>query len=374
VRTGAPIVHLVAHHFLRRRPSSAANEAGSVDGALQRRVDGWHLELAAFGAAGARADERVATVPGLKELRLPLARDGWERRELSLSFDGKGSHERLPILVTVLAYGAAKDRADFVPDLTSADAVLLLESGDAALDAQVASAADEALAKRLGSPPRIVEHAKGDSADVLKTALRDAVKRAVKALKSGELNEFWKQSVRTASDAHDAAVFGPLTIEKMTSQPSGELVAFMLRVVQGRARRAVASGRVPNAEAYGRCLSARWQRLLAVHVLETLVADAGVAALFGAPDHRAMEREEVTFALAGLKRMGAPKKAAIVERALAVAREAKLWEGAADELATKVLEELSAHFYAVDDEPLRVRLEEDIRKAPEDFTLGAYED
>jgi hypothetical protein len=342
---------------------------------VQRRVDGWHLELVAFGAAGARADERVAKVPGLVELRqIPLARDGWERRELSLSFDGKGAHERLPIVVTVFAYGAAKERLDFVPDLATADAVLLLDSGDAALDARVATAADAALTQRLGSPPRIVERAKGDSADALKTALREAVKRAVKALKSGELNEFWKQSVRSADAANDAAVFGPLTVEKMEGQPSGELVAFMLRAVQGRARRAVASGRVPNAEAYGRCLSARWQRLLAVHVLEALVADAGVGALFGAPDHRAMEREEVTFALAGLKRMGAPKKAAVIERALGVAREAKLWEGAADELASKVLEELSAHFYAVDDEPLRVRLEEDIRKAPDDFTLGAYED
>jgi hypothetical protein len=186
-------------------------------------------------------------------------------------------------MVTVFAYGAANERLDFVPDLATADAVLLLDAGDAALDARVATAADAALAKRLGSPPRIVERAKGDSVDALKTALRDAVKRAVKALKSGELG-----------------------------QPSGELVAFMLRAVQGRARRAVASGRVPNAEAYGRCSSARWQRVLAVHVLEALVADAGVGAL-------------------------------------TVAREAKL-------------------------EPLRVRLEEDIRKAPEDFALGAYED
>jgi hypothetical protein len=105
-----------------------------------------------------------------------------------------------------------------------------------------------------------------------------------------------------------------------------------------------------------------------------LVADAGIAALFCAPGARAMEREEVTVALAGLKRIGAAKKVAIVERALVVAREANLWEGKADGLATKVLEELSDRYYAVDDEPLRARLEEDIRKAPEDFTLGAYED
>ena len=39
-----------------------------------------------------------------------------------------------------------------------------------------------------------------------------------------------------------------------------------------------------------------------------------------------------------------------------------------------MLEELSDRFYAVDDEPLRMRLEEDIRGAPDDFTLGAYED
>lgn len=45
-------------------------------------------------------------------------------------------------------------------------------------------------------------------------------------------------------------------------------LAFLLRVVQERGRRAIASGRVPTAEAYEGCLSARWQRLHAVNALE----------------------------------------------------------------------------------------------------------
>jgi hypothetical protein len=36
---------------------------------------------------------------------------------------------------------------------------------------------------------------------------------------------------------------------------------------------------VPTAEAFERCMSARWQRLLAVNSLEMLVRDDGVAAL-----------------------------------------------------------------------------------------------
>src|SRR5205823_5373140 len=116
------------------------------------------------------------------------------------------------------------------------------------------------------------------------------------------------------------------------------------------------------------------QRLLVVNALEALVADAGIGALFGAPGARAMEREDVTVAIAGLKRIGAAKKAAIIERALVVAREANLWEGKTDELAAKVLEELSGKFYAVDDEPLRTCLDAHIRKAADEFTLGAYED
>jgi hypothetical protein len=338
---------------------------------MQRQTDGWHLELVAFGAGRTRADEKVAALGSFKELRqIPLKRDGWERREFGLSLDSKGGHEQLPIHITALAYAAAEAN-DFVPDLSSADGVLVLASGDATIDARVAALVDAALAKRPGGPPHIVERSAGDS---LKDPLRNLVKRAVKALKAGELLEFWKESVRSADAAHDADVFGPLTKDKILGQREGELVAFLLRLVHDRARRAVAAGRVPTSEAYERCMSARWQRLLAVNALEMLVADVGVVGLFGAPSGRAMEREEVTVALAGLKRIGAPKKAAIIERALVVAREARLWEGAADDLAAKVLEELTDHFYAVDDEPLSLRLEADIRKAPEDFTLGAYED
>jgi hypothetical protein len=301
---------------------------------------------------------------------MPVRGNGWVRREFGLSLDTKGGHEHLPIHITTLAYGDA-ERDDFVPDLTSADGVLLVESGNAAIDTRLTKTVDEALSKRLGSPPRIVERATGNA---LKDPLRELVKRAVKALKAGELLEFWKQSARNAEAAHDAEVFGPLTKEKILAQPEGKLVAFLLRLVQERGRRAIASGRVPTAEAFERCMSARWQRLLAVNSLEMLVADDGVAALFGAPGGRAMEREEVTAALAGLKRIGAAKKAAIIERSLVVAREAKLWEGNADATATKVLEELSDRFYAVADEPLSTCLEQDIRTAPEDFTLGAYID
>lgn len=338
---------------------------------MQRRADGWHLELVAFGGGNPGVDERAAAVGSFKERhQIPEQRDGWTRRELGLSLDSKGGHEHLPIHVTTFAYGAAAS-ADFVPDLSSADGVLFVDTGDAAVDARIVAQIDEALAKRLGSPPRIVERASGGT---LKDPLRDLVKRAIKALKAGELLEFWKQSARSAEATHDAEVFGALTKDKMLAQPEGELVAFMLRLVRDRGRRAIASGRVPNAEAFERCMSARWQRLLAVNALEMLVADAGVAGLFGAPGGRAMEREEVTAALAGLKRIGAAKKAAIIERSLVVAREARLWDGNADPTATKVLEELSDRFYAVDDEPLRLRLEQDIRVAPEDFTLGAYED
>ena len=338
---------------------------------MRKRKDGWQLELVAFGGGDARADERVATVGGLKELRqIPLQRDGWERREFGLSLDGKGGHEQLPIQITVLAYGAS-DRDDFVPDLSGADGVLFVESGDGAVDKRACQAIDEALGKRLGSPPHIVERASGEA---VKDSLRKLVKRAIHALKDGQLLEFWKQSDSSGEAEHDNEVFGPLTKEKILGQKQGEVVDFLLRLVHARGRRAVASGRLPKAEAYDRCLSARWQRLFAVTALEMLVRDAGVAALFGAPGDRAMEREEVTAALAGLKRIGAAQKVAIIERALVVAREAKLWEGNADAMATTVLEELSHRFYSVEDEPLRARLEEDIRKAPEDFTLGAYED
>lgn len=339
---------------------------------MERLSDGWHLELVAFGGGGARADERVSTVASFKELRqIPLRRDGWERREFGVSLDSKVGHEQLPVHITTLAYGASQ-REDFIPDLSSADGVLLLASGDPAVDAQIAARVDEALSKRLGNPPRIVEHAKkGDS---LKEPLRALVKSTVKALKAGELHEFWKQSTARAKTTHDSDVYGPLTKEKILGQPAGEVAAFMLRVVRERGRRAAAAGRVPTSDAYERCLSARWQRFLAVNALEAVVADAGVAGLFVAPGARPMEREEVTTALAGLKRIGAAKKTEIIERALVVAREARLWEGANDPLAAKVLEELSDRFYAVDDEPLSARLEQDIRKAPDDFTLGAYED
>ncbi|MBX3188890.1 MAG: hypothetical protein KF819_17860 [Labilithrix sp.] len=338
---------------------------------MQRLTDGWHLELVAFGVGASRADELLAGVPTLNELRqIPLRRDGWERRELGLSLDSKGGHEQLPIHVTILAYGPA-DRADFVPDLSHADAVLIVDSGDEPADARAAGAVTEALAQRVGDPPHIVERTKPDG---VKSGLKAIVKRSVQALKAGELIAFWKESVRNAEAAHDAEVYGPLTKEKILGQPQGEVVAFLLRVIHERGRRAVLSGRLPNADAYEHSLSARWQRLVAVNALEMLVADAGVSALFGAPGDRAMEREEVTCALAGLKRIGASKKAAIVERALGIAREARLWEGNADATASKVLEELSDRFYAVDDEPLRIRLEDDIRKAPDEFTLGAYED
>lgn len=324
----------------------------------------------AFGAGRTRADEQMAAVGSFKELRqIPLQGDGWTRRSFGLSLDSKGGHEQLPIHITTFAYGAERD--DFVPDLSTADGVLFVESGDVVLDGRAVMSVDQALSKRPGNPPSIVERA---ATTGVKDRLRELVKRSVKALKAGELQEFWKQTVSSANAAHDAAVFGPLTKEKLLEQPEGELVAFMLRLVRARGRRAIVVGRVQTPEAFERCMSARWQRLLAVNALEMLVADAGVAALFGAPGGRAMEREEVTAALAGLKRIGATKKAAIIERALVVAREAKLWEGAADDTATKVLEELSDRFYAVDDEPLKMRLETDVRAAPEDFTLGAYED
>lgn len=341
---------------------------------MERRADGWHLELVAFGGGPAHstcADERVAAVGGLKELRqVPLKRDGWERRDFQLSLDSKGGHEHLPIQLTILAYGpAAKD--DFVPDLSSADGVLFLESGDDARDARLTAAMDADLAKRAGGPPRIVEHAKEGP---LKVPVRTLVKRAIHALKAGELQAFWKESERNLEAAHDAEIFGPLTKEAILGKAPGTLVEFMLRVVFERGRRAVRSGRLANSEAYDRCLNVRWQRLLVVNALEMLIADAGVGALFGGPGARAMEREDVTAAVAGLKRIGAAKKAAIIERALGVAREANLWEAKPDGVAAKVLEELSDRFYAVDDEPLRTGLEEHIRKAPDDFTLGVYED
>ena len=325
----------------------------------------------AFGAGRTPADEPVAAVGSFKELRqVPLQGAGWTRRSFGLSLDSKGGHEQLPIHITTFAYGAA-ERDDFVPDLSTADGVLVVESGDVVADGRAVMNVEQALAKRLGNPPLIIERG---ASSAVKDRIRELVKRSVKALKAGELQEFWKQTVSSANAAHDAAVFGALTKEKIVDQAEGELVEFMLRLVRARGRRAIAAGRVPSPEAFERCMSARWQRLLAVNALEMLVADAGVAGLFGAPGGRAMEREEVTAALAGLKRIGAPKKAAIIERALVVAREAKLWEGAADKTATTVLEELSDRFYAVDDEPLRMRLEADVRDAPEDFTLGPYED
>jgi hypothetical protein len=339
---------------------------------MQRSAEGWKLEIVAFGAKRVRADDRIATIPGLKELRnVPLTRADWTRREFGLFLDAKGGHEQLPIEIVVLAYATTADKDDFIPDVASADGVLFLESGDLGLDTRVGAAVDVALAERVGKPPHIVERVKGDD---VKTALRTIVKRTVHALKTGKLNGFWKESVSKTTAARDAAVFGALTKEKILGQPPGELVPFLLRVVRDRGRRAVASGRLPSSEAFDRSLSARWQRLLAVKQLEMLVGDDGIAALFAAPGARPMEREEVTAALAGLKRIGASQKAQIIERALMIAREAELWEGKTNPTAKKVLEELSSRFYDVKDEQLSTRLEEDIRKAPDEFTLGAYED
>jgi hypothetical protein len=337
---------------------------------MERNADAWQLSVVAFGPNRVRADERVAKVPGMKELRqVPLARDGWTRRELGLHLDAKGGHEQLPIDIKIFAYGSEKD--DFVPALDMADAVLFLESGDIALDVRVSAAVDVALSERPGKPPHIVEKVKEEDP---KVGLRTVVKRAVHALKTGKLNAFYKESLSKMTAVRDAALFGALTKEKILGQPEGELVAFMLKLVRERGRRAVIAGRLPNAEAYERSLSARWQRLLAVNALESIVADDGIGVLFAAPGARPMEREEVTTALAGLKRIGAQQKAQIIDRALLIAREADLWEGKTDPTATKVLEELTSRFYDVKDEPLGLRLEEDIRKAPEDFTLGAYED
>ncbi|MBS2017938.1 MAG: hypothetical protein JST00_33995 [Deltaproteobacteria bacterium] len=337
---------------------------------MHRDTDGWHLELVAFGGSGTRADERIAALPGMKELRqIPLKGAGWERRDFRMSLEAKGERE-IPVHVTILAYGPA-EHEDFVPDLSHTDGLLFIECGDAARDERLGSLATGALAKRLGNPPRIVERAQPAS---VKEPLRDLVKRVVKARKAGELDAFWKENVRQAELTQGEAIFGPLTREKILGQPRGEVVDFLLRVIHGRGRRAVARGRLPNRESFERSLSNRWQRLMAVELLDGLVRDAGLGALFAAPGERALQREEVVLALAGLKRIGVPKKAELVERALGIAREANLWEGTADATASAVLEELSTRYYAIDDEPLRDRLEDDVRKSPDDFTLGAYED
>ncbi|HEY8077819.1 MAG TPA: hypothetical protein VIF62_27020 [Labilithrix sp.] len=332
---------------------------------MQRRADGWHLELVAFGAG--RADEGVAALTTFKELRqVPLQGDGWERREFGLTFEAKSGFENQPIHVVVHAYAAGKN-ASFVPELRLCDGVLLA-GGDAAMLKTVESA----LGKRLGAPPKIVEQATADRP--LKDAMRALVKRAVAALKASELHAFWGATERDRETAHDTEVFGPLTKDAILARPKGDLVPFIMRVVRERGRRAVKSGRLPNVDAYERSLGTRLRRMLVVHTLESLVADGGVHALFGPPSERAMDREDVTGGVAALKRMGAAKKAAIIERALVVAREANLWEVRPDGLATKVLDELSERFYAVDDEPIGALLEESIRKAPEEFTLSAYAD
>lgn len=337
---------------------------------MHRDTDGWHLELVAFGGSGTRADERIAALPGMKELRqIPLKGVGWERRDFRMSLEAKGDRE-IPVHVTILAYGPA-EHEDFVPDLSHTDGLLFIECGDSARDERLGSLATAALAKRLGNPPRIVERAQTAS---VKEPLRDLVKRVVKARKAGDLDAFWKESVRQAELTQGEAIFGPLTKEKILGQPRGEVVDFLLRVIHGRGRRAVARGRLPNRESFERSLSNRWQRLMAVELLDGLVRDAGLGALFAAPGERALQREEVVLALAGLKRIGVPKKAELVERALGIAREANLWDGKAEPTASAVLEELSTRYYSIDDEPLRERLEEDVRKSPDDFTLGAYED
>ncbi len=337
---------------------------------MRRDTDGWHLDIVAFGGPSARADEKVAGVSGMKELRnIPLKGAGWELREFGLSLDAKEGRD-VPVHVTILAYLPAKEE-EFVPDLSTADGLLLVETGNAALDTRILVLAIEQLAKRLGDPPQIVERAAGGNA---KDPLRTLVKRVVKAPKDGAIDEFWRQNAQRAAITHDEEVFGALTKERIMSYPSGELVAFLLSVVRARGRRAVAFGRLPNTETFEASLGARWQRLLAVDALEMLVRDAGIAALFGAPGDRALPREEVVMALAGLKRIRVPKKAELIERALGMAREANLWEGPPDATAAAVLEELSARFYAIDDEPLRQKLEDDVRKAPDEFTLPAYVD
>jgi hypothetical protein len=335
---------------------------------MQRRADGWHLELVAFGAG---ADSGIAAVTTFKETRqIPRKGPDWERREFELTIDAKSGFENQPIHIAVLAYAQGNDLA-FVPDLSHADGVLFVETGDAGLDIRRLAATDVALSGRLGKPPRIVERAKPGP---LKDPIRALVKTAVQALKAKQLHSFWTESDRSFEAVRDAEVYGALTKEAILARPPGELVEFMMRVVRERGRRAVKSGRLVNTEAYERSLNARWRRMLVVHALEMLVADDGVRALFGPPGDRAMDREDVTGGVAALKRIGASKKAAIIERALVVAREARLWEEPPDGLAAKVLEELSERFYAVDDEPLGGRLEEHIRKVPEEFTLGAYED
>jgi hypothetical protein len=332
---------------------------------MRRRADGWHLEIVAFG--GGRADDGVAALSTFKELRqLPLQGPGWERREFGLTFDAKSGFENQPIHMVVHAYAPAKDES-FVPELRLCDGVLVVDA-----DARRLEAVDAALAKRLGGPPRIVEQA--PAGKPLKDAMRALVKRTVAALKAKELHAFWKANDRDSEAAHDTEVFGPLTKDAILARPQGDLVEFILRIVRERGRRAVRSGRLPSVDAFERSLGTRLRRLVVVHALEALIADDGVSALFGPPGDRAMDREDVTGGIAALKRIGAAKKAAIIERALVVAREAQLWEVKPDALATKVLDELSERFYAVEDEPLGALAEESVRKAPEDFTLGAYQD
>src|SRR2546423_4143001 len=174
---------------------------------MQRRVDGWHLELVAFGGGETRANDLLAAVGGMEE-GPPKREGGRDRREFRLLLDAKGAHELLPIHIAILAYGASAEAPEGVPDLSRADGVLFVDSEDAALDARVLATVDAALGKRLGNPPRIVEQTKGEPA---KNHLRNLVKSAVQALKKGELHEFWVQSARSAEAVHDAEVYGALT-------------------------------------------------------------------------------------------------------------------------------------------------------------------
>jgi hypothetical protein len=57
---------------------------------MERETDGWHLELVAFGSGGMRADEPLAAVSGLKELRqVPLKREDWEHFRFELEFESE---------------------------------------------------------------------------------------------------------------------------------------------------------------------------------------------------------------------------------------------------------------------------------------------
>lgn len=328
---------------------------------MQRRQGGWYLTLIATGPPPVHPDELLQSVRRLRDLRgTPLRRDGWRRRDYGFELDR--GHDGVPIHVIVLAYAIESAPIPFVPNVSAADGVLLFRSGSPAVDRATEDGLRQALRKRLGGPPEIIEIVPASDGDVAGATehMRGLVRAAIDALREGSLPDFWALAAEQAAAKVDDAVFGPLTQERIREQPAGTLVRHLLNIAYERACRAVREGRIQYHEEYDRRRNAEWNELFVLNAVEAQTADAGLASLFGS-----LEPEAIARAIRGYERLGASTKASALKAALAI-------DGARSTARTE-LDLLTARFDDAADEDIHRRLEDEIRRAPTPFELPSFE-